>query len=712
MIRLYAIAVLLVPTLLLEPRLAIAQDIGTGLQPDAGLATGSISPAPATIEEESERPETRTEQISPPPVENLKLDGKFLRWLSQLDEISGVSARAGIVNLRSISGQLYVSNLVIKDPAFDLNVNIGSATLSNATEPFGSYVVGAERIILEDVRIKFGETELQTDDMVLTSALLPSLPFSSQSGAPANQTHFQRKRALFSEFVRLVAGSANIPSLTVRIFSDKKANEILAESLYRDIQISGLKGGEIGNLTMIGAETLSPPLEPLIEESFGKVQLSNFSFQTVMKLFDGQHTTQTDTTLFGSFALEDYNLSIGGLNLNIEAIQMADVSIADTTEETEDNLVQIIESEKDLDAISNKDLPAFALELISLPTFGALSITGLNVDALGIQDLGFDAMNFNDLSLSGIAVAQLSGFNAVLEEIGEFRLQKAGLSGLKLPTKDVMISLATGADTTTSELLPTLNSLSVSGLSAQMPELGLQGSLEDFSLAANLNGAGITTGLGLSVTDLELPGSLIPRDGTMVGRLGGIMDTIGLDTLQLNQVLSMNFDEATRTLSVSEMKADIAKLGGLNLTANIENIASSPFANPSTAASSIRKGKLSTAKIVFTNAGVVEAGFDAQAQKLGTNGETLRGQVGATLPFLLGVLQNPPFQQQLATALQAFLPNPESLTIELKPETSVEISEIERQLRGDPRKLIGMLGTTIENTSSAQPAIETETPAN
>ncbi|MEP4802892.1 MAG: hypothetical protein ABJZ69_00690, partial [Hyphomicrobiales bacterium] len=91
-------------------------------------------------------------------------------------------------------------------------------------------------------------------------------------------------------------------------------------------------------------------------------------------------------------------------------------------------------------------------------------------------------------------------------------------------------------------------------------------------------------------------------------------------------------------------------------------------------------------------------------------------QVGATLPFLLGVLQNPPFQQQLAKALQAFLPNPESLTIELKPENSVEISDIERQLRGDPRKLIGMLGTTIENTSSTTPdtksEAETETPAN
>lgn len=709
--RLYAIATLLVPTLILEPMWAVAQENSLNTQPDTGLETHSISPAPLIVDQEETN--APIQQASPPqaPARNLKLDGKFLLWLSNIDAVAGASARAGTVRLRSISDQLQISNLVINDPAFDLDIEIGSATLSNASEPFGSYVVGADKIVLDDVRIRLGETELQTDSMVLTSVFLPGARLSGNGTGQTAQTSFERKRALVSEFVRLVAGSVSVPSLRVQIFSDKDETEILAESIYRGSEISGLKGGKIGSLALKSSETLSPPLEPLIEERFGQVQLSNFNFETVMKLFDGQKTQQVDDTFFSAFSLEDYSLSIGGLELNIDTVQMADVTIADIAGPDEDKLIQIIESKKDLDAISSKELPAFALELISLPTFGALSVKGLKVDALGIQALGFDSLNFNDLSLSGIAVAQLSGFKAVLEEIGAVHLKSAGLSGLKLPKKETLVSVANGANTKSSDLLPILNSLSVSGLSAQMPELNLEGGLEDFSLAVTLDNSGVTTGLGLSVTDLKLPGSLIPRDGTLIGRLGGIMDTIGLDTLQLNQVLSMNFDAASRTLSVTEMKADIAKLGGVSVTANVENIATSPFANPATAASGIRKGKLRAAKVVFTNAGVVEAGFDAQAQKLGTKGDVLRSQVGATLPFLLGVLQNPPFQQQLAKALQAFLPNPESLTVELRPDTSVAIADIERQLRGDPRKLIDMLGTSIVNTSSTPP-VDTETPAN
>lgn len=712
--RLYAIAALLVPTLVLEPMWAVAQEIREDTQADTGLRdleTGSIAPEPLSTGKADQTAPVQQDSPAQPQAQNLKLDGQFLTWLSNIDAAAGASARAGLVNLRSISDQLQITNLVINDPAFDLNIEIGSATLSNASEPFGSYVVGADKVVLEDVRIRLGEAELQTDNMVLTSVLFPGIRLSDNNPDQTAQTSFERKRALVNELIRLAAGSVSVPSLTVRIFSDRDRNEILAESIYRDNQISGLKGGKIGTLTLTGSETLSPPFEPLIEERFGQVQLSDFSFQTVMKLFDGENTAQADDTLFSAFSLADYSLSIGGLDLNIDTLQMADVTISDIASPVEDKLIQVIESKKDLDAISSKDLPAFALELISLPTFGALSVKGLKVDALGIQDFGFDNLSFNDLSLSGIAVAQFSGLKAVLEDIGAFHLKSASLSGLKLPRKEVLISVANGSDTKSSDLLPILSSVSVSGMSAQMPELGLEGSLEDFSMAATMNSAGVTTGLGLSVTELKLPGSLIPRDATMIGRLGGIMDTIGLDTLQLNQVLSMNFDAASSTLSVSEMKADIASLGGVSLTADIENIASSPFANPATAASDIRKGKLSNATIVFTNAGVVEAGFDAQAQKLGTKGDTLRSQVGATLPFLLGVLQNPPFQQQLAKALQAFLPNPESLTVELKPDTSVAIADIERQLRGDPRKLIGLLGTTIQNTSSASSA-EIETPAN
>lgn len=715
--RISSIAALLVPILVWVPTSINAQDTQTGNQPNAqplNEATGSIPEEPesstTTPALQANQPETPTAEQPAAPLSiapfNSKLDGQFTDWLAALNGIQGATARANFVRLRSLTNDLQISGLVIADPAYDLTIEVGSATFSNTSEPFGDYVLEAQDAVLKDLRIKLGETEFLTDDVVLTSVLLPKVHLSEPGNSQASQTKFERKREMVTELLRLVAGSISVPELIVRIYSDKDDTIILAESHYRDNKINGLKGSKIESLTLSSSQTLSPPLEPLIEERFGNVSIKNFDFQAITALFDGDRSAREDMGFFDAFSLADYMISIGGLDLRIDAVQMADVSVADIPETTEDQLIQIIESSKDLDAIKSDELPAFALQFLSLPSFGALSIQGLKVDALGIEDFGFDSLSFNDLSLSGMAVAQFSGFNAALEEIGAISLKSAGLAGLKLPGKDTLLALTNGEQVPSAELLPTLNSLSVSELNAQMPELGLEGSLEDFSLAATLDNSGVMTGMGLSVTDLKLPGALIPRDGTIIGRLGGIMDSIGLDTLQLNQVLSMSFDASTRTLSVSELTADIAELGGISMTANIENIGSSPFANPATAASNIRKGTLNNAKIVFTNAGVVEAGFEAQAQKLGTKGDTLRSQVGATLPFLLGVLQNPPFQQQLAKALQAFLPKPESLTIELNPETGVAIADIERQLRGDPRKLIGMLGTSIENTSAGSTAEE------
>jgi len=169
------------------------------------------------------------------------------------------------------------------------------------------------------------------------------------------------------------------------------------------------------------------------------------------------------------------------------------------------------------------------------------------------------------------------------------------------------------------------------------------------------------------------------------------------ETLELNQSLSVQYDSSQQVLTLEELDIDIQDLGRLQVAARIEDVATSPFTSPTQASTSIRSGKLMGSQITFSNSGVVEAGFDAQAAKLNTKGDVLRGQVGATLPFLVAVLQNQRFQKELVTALQAFLPNPDALIVELKPEAGVAIADIERQLRGDPRKLLALLGITIQN---------------
>ncbi len=109
----------------------------------------------------------------------------------------------------------------------------------------------------------------------------------------------------------------------------------------------------------------------------------------------------------------------------------------------------------------------------------------------------------------------------------------------------------------------------------------------------------------------------------------------------------------------------------------------------------LANGKLENLTIRFDNTGVVERALDMQAKMMGASREDIVAQLNGALPFMLNAINNPAFQEKVATAGQAFLADPKSLTITVSPAQPVPFQEIMGNAMSAPQTLPDMLGIDV-----------------
>ncbi|MEH6727796.1 MAG: hypothetical protein V7703_16710, partial [Hyphomicrobiales bacterium] len=422
------------------------------------------------------------------------------------------------------------------------------------------------------------------------------------------------------------------------------------------------------------------------------------NIDAITSLLDPTTQWNSRQVILGGLSVRDYAVSIGGLTLTIDAVKAVNLALEPLDQTTKGQLITVAKNANGIDAVPNAEVPPFLLNLSSAFDIESLELERLQTQALGIDYFTIGSMGLSQASLGGFAEADVQNFRASLTDLGALHIHRATVKNVDFPDKDFLREKMDGGEVSTSDLIPTLSAVFLEGLDARLPELALDAGIQSLDLQTKTDASGIPNAVQVTLEKLRVPTALIPEGTGLLARLTSILRTMDTDTLELNQSLTLQYNASRQALTLEQLDVDIQDLGRLQMAARIEDVTTSPFADPAKASSAIRNGKLMGALITFNNHGVVEAGFDAQAEKLNTKGDVLRGQVGATLPFLVAVLQNQRFQKELVAALQAFLPDPDGLIVELKPDAAgVAISDIERQLRGDPRKLLALLGITIQN---------------
>lgn len=206
--------------------------------------------------------------------------------------------------------------------------------------------------------------------------------------------------------------------------------------------------------------------------------------------------------------------------------------------------------------------------------------------------------------------------------------------------------------------LPTASRIAVDGLMIDVSNLGKDGQKE-------------LTKLGYTSLDLGLEGN---------GRWDPDTGAVDLEKLALT-----GKDMGTLNISM--------KLGGV--TRDIVEQLKATSDNPQQAMGLVQGVSVSNLKIRVDNDSIVDRVLDAQANEVGTDRAGLITQINSTLPLMLGVLQNPEFQNAVAAAVGTFLQNPVSLEAVAAPAAPVPVSQIMGTAMMAPQSLPQILGVSL-----------------
>ena len=173
----------------------------------------------------------------------------------------------------------------------------------------------------------------------------------------------------------------------------------------------------------------------------------------------------------------------------------------------------------------------------------------------------------------------------------------------------------------------------------------------------------------------------------------------GYDKLTLGIFGAGSWDAAAGTLTFDELTVEGAEAGVITLSAVLGGVTEDVMAKlqqPSPPPELMQQITLQEAAVVYVDDSLAGRVLDVQAKSMGAAREAFVEQLTGALPLMLMALQNPGFQDQVATAVGAFLKDPKNLTISVAPEPPLSIMDIMMQSQMAPQTLPDTLKAEIE----------------
>jgi hypothetical protein len=173
-----------------------------------------------------------------------------------------------------------------------------------------------------------------------------------------------------------------------------------------------------------------------------------------------------------------------------------------------------------------------------------------------------------------------------------------------------------------------------------------------------------------------------------------MLQALGYDSFLINVIVEGGYETGSDRLTVRNFVLEAPEVGKFSLSAMISGVKASDLADNSNP-DAFSKGMLERLTIRFDNAGIVERALDMQAKMMGASREDIVAQLNGALPFMLNAINNPPFQEKVAKAGQAFLADPKSVTITLAPAQPVTFEAIMGSAMAAPQTLPDMLAIDV-----------------
>jgi len=177
---------------------------------------------------------------------------------------------------------------------------------------------------------------------------------------------------------------------------------------------------------------------------------------------------------------------------------------------------------------------------------------------------------------------------------------------------------------------------------------------------------------------------------------------LGYETVTLNVTAEGKWDPETAEVDLSTVSISGEEVGTLALSLSLGGITKELIEqldaaqdSPEEAMALLQGVLVNGMTIDLTNDSLVDRVLDQQAEEAGMDRTAYVSQMTAALPLMLGMLQNPDFQQEVATAVTTFLTDPQSLNVAAAPGNPVPVAQIMGTVMMAPQALPQMLGVSI-----------------
>lgn len=193
------------------------------------------------------------------------------------------------------------------------------------------------------------------------------------------------------------------------------------------------------------------------------------------------------------------------------------------------------------------------------------------------------------------------------------------------------------------------------------------------------------------LVSLKLPLELIEEDQR------AIITALGYtEPFEVNMTIDGGYKTATDELDFRSFVIDTTNVGKLTIGGKLLGIPLSKLTDEQKAQEIAATGKLDSFSFRFDNAGIVEKLLEVQAKQNGMSRQDFVAQITGGLPFMLNFIGNEAFQKKVADAATAFLNDPKSITISVKPSAPVTFVQIMGAGQSAPQTLPDLLGADIQ----------------
>jgi hypothetical protein len=195
----------------------------------------------------------------------------------------------------------------------------------------------------------------------------------------------------------------------------------------------------------------------------------------------------------------------------------------------------------------------------------------------------------------------------------------------------------------------------------------------------------------------SVEGITIPPEAFADSEVGP--QTIGYEKLVLDLSWDGSRDAEAKTMTIDDFTLSIQEGGDLSLSGVLGNLPEPTALNDADAASKAAEMEIHTVTIHYKDNSLAGRVLDVLAQQQGISREDYANQIAGALPFLLAALNNAEFQNEVATAIGAFLKDPKSITVKLEPEAPIAASEIMGIVSTAPQTLPDRLNASVTANS-------------